>query len=513
MKTRQILTLLLALVLGTACSSDSTSEVVVEELSLSKKSFLFDDGQSLSFEVTLLPSDVKVEPECFTLTNVETNAPSECVGMRFSSQDGNKCKMVLTDLRPGHVYNETLELTYDNKVSATLTVANKTRMPAVYVTCSTPISGHTKEDWQPATIRIDGGNILPDLAEMETEIRGRGNTTWGWKKKPFALKLSKKQEVLGMPKHKRWCLIANHMDRTHMRNRVAYYLGANSKLAYTTRNEYAEFYYNDVYQGLYLVTEQIKIDENRVNIPELETGDTGEAATGGYLLEFDTNYDEDKRFRSSTTYIPINLKGPDAEDISDEQWRYIQEYVNSADLAVFNNSKPFDYLDMTSLIDYWIIFEVTANHEVLHPKSIYFHKDRGGKLAAGPIWDFDYQTLIQATQTSWINYNLSYAYNEYPWYENNWWNLLIKQNSEFKAALKQRWQEWYPFLQTIPAFIEQEREKISEAAARNLTKWPEIDDTGYVNGDERLSFDAAVDRLKSVYSTRLNWMNNEISRW
>ncbi len=230
----------------------------------------------------------------------------------------------------------------------------------------------------------------------------------------------------------------------------------------------------------------------------MEPGDdAGEALTGGYLLEFDTNYDEDCKFRSQSTYIPVNIKSPDPEEMTAERLDYIQSYVNTLDAAIAAAGKgqtatdPFQWLDRESMIDYWICFEVMANHEILHPKSIYFHKDRGGKLVAGPIWDFDYETLVAHTQTQWINYGLFYQYNEFPWYADNWWNLLMNDAS-FRADIKRRWQEWYPFLKEIPAFIERERAAIAAAERRNFARWPNID-TGHPNRDEKLSFDEAVD--------------------
>ena len=204
--------------------------------------------------------------------------------------------------------------------------------------------------------------------------------------------------------------------------------------------------------------------------------------------------------------------------MTDEQFAYIRKYVNDADAAVAalrkggSTAEPFKYIDRESMIDFWICFEVMANHEILHPKSIYFHKDRGGKLVAGPIWDFDYQTLIEGTKTQWIDYNLSYQYNEFPWYENNWWNILLMYDASFRADVKKRWQEWYPFLKTVPDFMEQERKAIATAVAHDNQRWT-ISGTGNPNGDEWLSFEMAVARLKSVYSTRLEWMNSQIAKW
>lgn len=509
--------LLTATLLAAACQKeDATKTILPTDLQLSLSEVELAPGAAATVRITVAPADAEVAAEDFSVVAAESgDAPAHVVVQSVRQAAEGAFDLMLRDNRTSKKYVENLEVrcAAEGCAPASLVVRSAVYMPVVYVTTQTQQNQITKDTWVEGRISIDGGNRFEDLPEMVTQVKGRGNSTWGWEKKPYALKLDKKQPVLGMPKHKRWCLIANYMDRTHLRNRVAYHIGAHSKLAYTPRNEYVELYFNGAYQGLYLLTEQIKVDENRVNIPEMGPEDNaGDALTGGYLLEFDTNYDEDRKFRSAATDIPVNIKSPDAEDMTDEQFAYIRDYVNRADAAVRNNADPFSYIDMESMVDFWIAFEVMANHEILHPKSIYFHKDRGSKLIAGPIWDFDYETLVVHTQTQWINYNLSYAWNEFPWYENNWWNRLLLNNASFRAAVKARWQEWYPFLLTVPEFMDAERKTIVEAVGRNNERWPQIN-TGHPNRDETLSFDDAVKRLKQVYATRLDWMNRQISAW
>lgn len=507
-----------------SCSKeDSGTGPAKVEISLSTLTFQLTRNGSASADITVTPSDTPLEEKDFRLENPESDKVSINYMSHIERTGEGLFRLTIIDSGGEESYDETLVLRCDrvNFVSEPIRVSRaEFAIPVVRVTTEGPVLD--KETWVAGTIEIDGKGYFPSLEQMAVEVKGRGNTTWGWEKKPYALKLDSKQEVLGMPKHKRWCLIANYMDRTNLRNRVAYHIGANSHLAWTTRNEYVELYFNGSYDGLYLLTEQIKVDENRVNVTEMETTDIdGEAVTGGYLLEFDTNYDEGQRFRSATTDIPVNIKYPDPEDLTPEQFAYIRDYVNRVDEVVAaqsrntgdNDAAPFEYLDMESLADFWICFEVTANHEMLHPKSIYFYKDRGGKLFAGPIWDFDYETLVSHTATQWVNYGMTYPSSIYPWHERNWWNMLLLHNATFRNAVKSRWQEWYPFLQSVPEFIERERAAIAQAEVRNRERWPSINDTGYPNGDEWLTFDEAVDRLKEVYTSRTEWLNSQISAW
>lgn len=490
----------------------SDPEIAVERIEFTASEVELSENRTAPATIRVLPAGATIEPTRFRLVDAETGGSATDLTLYPTGE---------TDPETG---SYGMRITYrgtDRKLrcavraeyvggalrSEPLTVLATRYMPVVRITTSAPVLD--KETWIASTITIDGGNRFEDLARTELFVRGRGNSTWGWEKKPYALKFAKKQEVLGMPEHKRWCLIANYMDRTHLRNRIAYRLGLESRLDYTTRNEFAELYLNDEYMGCYLLTEQIKVGENRVNISE----------TDGFLLEFDTYYDEDVRFRTSVSDIPVNVKAPDPEDISEAQLAALKAYLNGADQAVqafcggTAGDDPFDYLDRESMIDFWIIFELMANHELLHPKSVYFHKDGTGKLIAGPIWDFDFETLPDHRRTGWINYGAENSPLAWmPWARQNWWNVLLTRDPEFRAAVKCRWQEWYSFLETLPAFIRSEHDMIAAAVARDNRRWPVIQ-AGNENGDLQLSFDKAVERLESVYRERLAWLDSEISQW
>lgn len=508
--------LLAAALLATAACSEAADPTPEPKsaftFALSDTKLTLEPGATASVDILVTPADAEVDPSKFALVKDDDGTEPDFVRLRDVAVQGAGYRMTVQDRGSGRSFEERLRVEYtaaEGIAPAALTVRNaEPRIPVVYVTTSVPQSSITKDDWVAGSVSIDGGDLFDDLPEAAAQIKGRGNSTWSWDKKPYALKFEKKQSVLGMPKHKRWCLIANHMDRTHLRNRVAYHLGLNSRLDYTTRNEFAEVYFNGDYQGLYLLTEQIKVDENRVNITEAEAGgDTG------YLIEMDTNYDEEKRFRSAYTDIPVNIKFPDPEELADSQFETIRRCVDRIDgiIAGKLSGDPFELLNRESMVDYWIIFEAMANREPLHPKSVYFHKDCDGKLTAGPVWDFDWGTLTEASKTAWANFALP-AGDGSNWYEKNWWNRLLDDRA-FRAAVKERWQAWYPFLRSVPDFIAGQQRKIAEAEARNRRRWPEITGTGWPNGDEALSFDQAATRLRNVFSERIEWMNRQITQW
>lgn len=500
--------------LGAGCSDSDGGPGKPLEITLSSQTLELERSETGCLRFALTPWN-----DAWSVSRVEiTAAPggsfsSGCTVTGWSGPVGGQFSLFVTDPATGQAYDEqvclTVEVGGQRMTSEPFTLrsspAAAAELPVIYVTASAPVED--TDTWIAGAIRIEGNGGFDDLPEMATEVKGRGNSTWNWEKKPYALKLSKKTEILGMPEHKRWCLIANYMDRTLMRNRVAHYVASHTSLQWTPRTRFAEVWFNGEYLGNYLVVEQIKIDENRLNIDELTTDDNeGDALTGGYLLEMDTYFDEMNKFRSSSSDMPVNIKSPD-ESITAAQFRYIRTYFNEADNLLFDKDyrDPAAMFDIGSFVDYWIINELMGNQEIKHPKSFYIHKPRGGKLTAGPIWDFDYGTLTLADAEKWMVR------------ETSMWYSRLFQSRAIRRQARERWEALYPFLATVPDYIEAQRDYISDSAHRNLARWPEIKisdaEVQLPNGDELLTFDEAVDRLKASYSMRLAWLDAQIRSW
>ncbi len=386
----------------------------------------------------------------------------------------------------------------------TVALANFTGLPIVSIFTDDRGPVTSKEVWKSATITIDGAGKFDDLAETVVNIRGRGNTTWGWPKKPYALKFESKTEVLGMPKHKRWVLLANAMDKSMIRNRLAFRVSQQTSLAWTPRNEYAEFFLNGRHMGTYLVTEHIRVDKNRVNITEMEPSDnSGEAITGGYLFELDFHFDNEKQWRTPRN-LPFAIKSPDEEDLTNEQFAWAQNYINNLEALI--HSKEYldpetgymNYVDRQSFVDYWLVFELCLNHEIGNPGSVYMHKDRGGKLTAGPIWDFDWGTF---------SYNVSTWAPQRLYLQGTLWYGRMFGDPEFKALAKERWTEIYPKLLALESFVDEQIAYLATSAERNFAMWDPMD-TGGVNGDERLPYAEAAARVKSIFFERVEDINH-----
>ena len=349
------------------------------------------------------------------------------------------------------------------------------------------------EDWlADATLTIYNTDATIGYAGT-TGIRGRGNSTWKYPKKPYALKLDSKAEILGMPKHKRWVLLANWLDRTLLRNHVSFRIAMQTDLAWTPRGEFVEVVLNGKHVGNYYLCEHIKVDKNRVDIHELEETDVD----GGFMMEIDTYYDEPFKFKSAKRQFPYMFKDPD--EVNDAQFAFMRDFIDNLEGALYDKSRfaareYADYLDVDSFVDWWITYELTGNTETKHPKSTYVYKDKGGKLKAGPVWDFDWKTY-RLNNEEWVTKTHLY------------YDVLFT-DPVFVAAVKERWNLYEPKLRAIPEFIEAEAQRIRNSEEVNHQMWPVTQNT---NEDINLSFSEAVARMKMSYEAKLEFMDKEIA--
>lgn len=442
-----------------------------------------------------------------------------------------------------------------------------TGVPVLYVFTPGGASVASKEVWL-ENCRIyldaagktdaDGTVYMDDYYGEADNVKGRGNTTWGWNKKPYAVKLDKKASLLGMPDHKRWALLANSIDRSMLRNRLAFEIADRCEgLEWTPRNRFVELVLNGKHQGSYLLVEQIRTGKDRVPVPDGNDaldpakggGPGADPAQMGFLVEVDrywgNSYYEtspfwwaSKRYSGNGTTTVINgdmvswarnisyrtnydegrvklnfgLKNPDDETLfntSSSQFNYIKNYFLETEKAVLQRPYDMSRLDVDSFIDYWLVFELTLNQEPNNPGSCYMYKkpdSDGGKIFAGPVWDFDYGTFNMNFTDSGHYYNKNNCFLNL----NTLWYVGLFENAEFRSAVKSRWASLKTRLD-MDTFIGQNKAYLKKTAELNLALWPDMYDSGDPNGESHMTVDEAIDRVKSNLDQRISGLDRLIS--
>lgn len=404
---------------------------------------------------------------------------------------------------------------YDEYRDFTLSVENPTDsysgFPVLAIMTKDQKAVDSKEDWVEGRVVLDPQQSDYTLYSGTMNIKGRGHNSWGQPKKPYNVKLSEKASLMGMNKHKRWSLLANAGDRTLMRNRVAYHLGRLTELPWTSDTRYVDVILNGEFVGNYLLTEQIRVDKNRVNITEAKEGMSPEEV--GYLLEFD-RYVEENYFYTKRRQLPVNIKDPDEDILTPAQKEYISDYVDQVETLLYGKDEIDtayrDWIDIDTFIDWWIVIELTENRDTKLPGSCHMYKDAGGKLCAGPLWDFDLTTFLGSTH-SFMQYDYEVDLNDPNYTNRNLWYKKLFTDPVFKARAKERWNQYKPLFDEVGNFIDEEKNYIGRSATRNWEIWT-IEEKGS-NLDELLTWEEAVQRLKENYFTRLNWLDKQINQW
>jgi hypothetical protein len=341
------------------------------------------------------------------------------------------------------------------------------------------------------------------------QIRGRGNSTWDiHPKKPYRLKLTDKQSLLGMPSSRDWVLLANHSDKTLLRNAAALDLGTRIGLAWSPRSAFVEVYLNNRYDGVYQLVENIKVTKDRVNIDELAETDVGaDVITGGYLLEVDFREDG-HTMHSSIDDLPIVFQSP--EEPVPAQQAYIEGYINELETVLHSTgfADPATgyaaYIDVDSFVRWYLVNELFRNVDANMWSSCWMYKPRGGKLFMGPLWDFDLAAG---------NANYSDAFKPDGWHIRNapWFSRLF-EDPAFVARVKVAWNEMKADgLPVMFQAITARSAILQQPQLNNFQRWPILETYVWPNYRIPGSYAGEIEYLNVWLTARVAWMDLQIN--
>ncbi len=405
------------------------------------------------------------------------------------------------------------------------------------------------------------------IQEQRIDIEYRGKTSFRLSdKKSFNFETIDESgedvdvSFFGLPEEEDWRLIGHVVnlqekyawDRSLIFNHVAYRLSLEIG-KYASRGLFVEVEVNGEYLGVYYFCEKLKRDSERIDIKSLKP--SSENISGGYILKIDKsdagpehdgkplsyfmgNWEDDARytefnsFRSDfgisgqlldfspfgAPYHPMlfqetyfNYEYPKAEDLTADQKTFIKNYINQFEQSLLEEPIPgqapnyLEYIELNSFLDYFIINELCRNVDA-YRISTFLTKDRDGKLAMGPVWDFNigFDEGGRIPANDWvINYN-NYV-GEDPWMVPFWWSKLLEDET-FKQELKERWVFFRkgPLSESnIQGIVDSSVNQLIQNGAieRNYEKW----DQGI-----GVNYEESISNLKSFLTDRISWMDSEI---
>lgn len=424
----------------------------------------------------------------------------------------------------------------------TLHLMQSENLRSLYLTSADPDKDRTwveeskdnKAKGSAVLLRADGSTVYAgDLKQ----IKGRGNSTWDYPKKPYQIKLADKADLLeaGEEPEATWVLLANYCDETLLHNTLTYALARDFGLAFTPHCAPVDLYYDGEYRGSYLLSEKTEVGGGRVQIddlegaiqeanPEVEDLDALATATaqnasgnsyqyvsgltapedcsGGYLLEMDfaDRARAEKSWFTTSAGKYLVVKSP--EYMPQTAMAYLSELWQGFEDAVANGSKDpatgRDYtqlMDLESLAKCYLMLELSQDGDAFQ-SSTYFYKPAGEeKFYAGPLWDFD---------SAYGSYGKESDVTALVAGQTQFGRRLLAIPS-FRAAVQEACRDLHPLVEKavqtdLPAFSE----TIAASRAMDRVLWPESAST---------PFDAAVEDLRAFVTQRNQWLYGEVMSW
>lgn len=386
-----------------------------------------------------------------------------------------------------------------------------TNLPTVVVNIADGEEVVIKEKNLISNVYIISENGTELLATSGTEIRGRGNASWDFPKKPYRLKFDSKQSPLGAPASaKKWTLLSNYGDKTLMRNMLAFEVSRRVGLSYTPFCHPVDLIVNGEYRGCYQLCDQVEAASGRVD------------AKDGYLIEIDAYAYNEEVWFSSSKGIPVTIKHPDEEDITHEQRTFINNYFNQMEAAVFASDytdpdKGYrKYLDLDSFLKNFIVGEFGGNTDTYW--SVYMYKDDAdGKLYTGPVWDYDlgfendYRTYPINNLRDFI-----YASNGSVASEavRQMVTRIVKNDPQARQRLIELWEAACNEgkLTDLASVADQNAALLKESQELNFKRWKILNQHVHMNFQALGSYEAEVQTVKTYINGRLEKFDELVRR-
>lgn len=386
----------------------------------------------------------------------------------------------------------------------------------------------------PASVTLIGTNGTRAYLNSKPDFDGRGalkirgSSSTQFPKKSFALELQdellldRKVSLLGLPKESDWVLYAPYTDKTLMRDFLAYEL-SNEIGTYAPRTRFVEVYVDSGggkltqfdYAGVYVLIEKIKRDDNRVKVSELLPTQVAQPeVSGGYIWKKDRLDPGDIGF-STPRAGAFGYVEPKEQEIVPAQKQFLASYLNQFETSLYNaaftNKTYENFYNVDAAIDHHWMVEATRNIDG-YRLSTYVHKDRGGRITMGPIWDYNLTLGNADYLDGWLTNGWYYTTQDdsnYPWYRR------LFADKDFNQRYIDRWSvirsQAFAATNILPRVM-QVAGALSESAGRNFVKWPTLGRYVWPNApgyQTRTNYRAEAAWLTNWINGRFNWIDRQ----
>ena len=483
---------------------------------------VFEASNDRSFSTCIPIAIIKEEGKFNEVNFIDINTPNTYKYIRYVAPNKNKTKIT-----PIKIYGYQLESSENLNKRKYFQVTN---LPLISII--TKNSSEIKDEDIDCKVTIINDGKIENNENASIKLRGRSSK--GAQKKPYRLKFDSKQQILNFKgKEKKWTLIANHYDRSFLRNFLAFKISELMELKFTPRCHPVDVILNGNYQGNYYICDKLEIGKNRVNIAKLEATDISEPnITGGYLLQIDAssgfsgrggwkygNSDSNNTFKTNKGIVG-NIEFPKEDEITPEQKNYIIQKLNKFEDEVYNGI--FDSIDLESYSKYFLVEEFSGDPDNVF-SSFYFTKERNDdQFHFGPVWDFDLgfdndKRLIPTSEKPEFCLN----YGDSAGTTREFIQKLIGYK-EVMGYIKKTWEKLCDTVlseKVLIDFLNEKSEYIKESAELNMLKWDNYVTEGKGGrqwgggfGRKGEDFDTSVEVLRDYVKNRFISLTNLINK-
>ena len=382
-----------------------------------------------------------------------------------------------------------------------------TNIPLIVVNTEGTIDFRKKTEQTQCTITIiNNGKIS---TKQTGKIRIRGNSSKDLEKHAFQINLDKKEKILDMPaKAKKWVLLANHMDKSLIRNLVAFKISSLLGQKYSPACKSIDLIVDGDFEGNYIICDKIEKGKGRVELDSMdETYNEYPNITGGYLMEIDGFADQEPYHFTSKKGVKVTIKYPDT---TNQQNSYLKNWFDSIEENIYNNQNV-DNVDLETFSQFFILNEFCADIDSVW-SSYYITKQRNDdKMHFGPAWDFDLSldndNRLYPTNSKgkWIfNFGLS----------SGTFRQFISKLVSCPKSLNYVQQKWLDVTtnsftkENVFNFIEEQIKYIDESQKLNFKRWDVLNKILQYEAVARGSYEEEIKHLKEFIEERFMIFGN-----
>ena len=286
----------------------------------------------------------------------------------------------------------------------------------------------------------DSGNYVEGVRGMRISLRG--NSSAFATKSPYKIKLEKKANLMMDGKvggeDKEWLLLRE--DATCINTFVGFWVNERIGLQWTPRHQFVNLFFNDEYEGLYLLCESVKRNNDcRLAVDKKE----------GAIFEYDPYFwDESLSISPGWNWpeaekMAYTFKYPKEEDFTTGKVAHYQALFATFESSVLDGTYD-QHIDVSSFARWLLAHDILGTADGAGSNIFMTQKDDASPIRMANLWDFD--TILK--QIYWSNQHYRFFFPI----------LLESENDAFRNEYIRLWKELSPTIVTellayVDAFV------------------------------------------------------------